>query len=70
MPIDIGGLNKWLGVALMALAEYRRGRDAVKSAGDPTSGGELLTDAQLADLLKQDGAALVSKIDALIAKHG
>lgn len=65
-------LAKLLTAGLMMLAEYRKGRDAVIAAGDPTdpNTGNLLTDAELIELLKLDGAGLTTKIDNLLAKHG
>lgn len=69
MKIDIDAV-KLLQLGMTLLGEYRRGRDAVLAAGDPTAtDGTLLTDAQLIGLLQEDAADVVSDIDALIAKH-
>jgi hypothetical protein len=64
-------LNNLLKLAVIALGEYRKGRDAVIAAGDPTdpNTGTLKSDAELIALLKQDASAAVQQIDNLLDKH-
>lgn len=70
MPQGID-LTKILLTSLMLLAEYRKGREAIKAAGDPHNQlGDLKSDQELIDLFKADSVAATTLIDSLLAKHG
>ena len=65
-------LNNLLAAAMMIVAEYKKGRDKVIAAGDPTdpNTGAVKTDQELIALFKGDAVAVVKRIDGLLAKHG
>lgn len=64
-------LENLLKVAVLAFGEYKKGRDAVIKAGDPTdpNTGAVKSDAELIELFSGDADAAVKKIDGLIGKH-
>lgn len=68
-PVTLGVLLKTITVLA---GEFRRGRDSVIAAGNPTNidTGLLKSDAELIGLFQVDSKAATSEIDQLIAKRG
>jgi hypothetical protein len=65
-------LSQILSAILILLAQYKKGRDENKKAGDPTdpNTGVVLSDQELADLMKARFQDVEAKANELLAKFG